>query len=78
MKHGLNKINITLFKQQMKWLGGKWVEFYPWVQGSNFTNDIHCDQGWNIDQIFLTYIDYLFRGKNIVKGATQVSGHSLN
>ncbi len=45
MKYGLNKINITLFKQQMKWLGGKWVEFCPWVQGSNFTNDIHCDQG---------------------------------
>ncbi len=29
----------------MKWLGGKGVEFHPWgTQGSNFTNDIHCDQ----------------------------------
>jgi len=47
------------------------------VQGSNFTNGICCGQGWNVDQIFFTYIDYLPRGKNIVKGATKMSGPSL-
>jgi hypothetical protein len=40
MKYGLNKINTRLFKQQVGWFGGKGVQFHPWVQGSNFTNDI--------------------------------------
>ncbi len=40
MKYGINKIKIRLFTQQVGWLGGKGVELHPWVQGSNFTNDI--------------------------------------
>ncbi len=30
MKYGLDRINITLFIQQMGWLGGKKVEFHLW------------------------------------------------
>jgi hypothetical protein len=30
MKYGLNKINIKLFTQQLRWVGGKKVEFHPW------------------------------------------------
>jgi hypothetical protein len=40
MKYGVNKINTNLFTQQMGWLSGKGIQFHPWVQGSNFTNDI--------------------------------------
>jgi hypothetical protein len=49
MKYGLNKINNKLFTEQLGWLCGKRVEFHPFVQGSNFTNDIYCGQHWNID-----------------------------
>ncbi len=59
MKYGLNKINNKLFTEQLGWLCGKRVEFHPFVQGSNFTNDIYCGQHWNIDWIFHTYLDYL-------------------
>jgi hypothetical protein len=30
MKYGFNRINIRLFTQQVRWLGGKEVEFHPW------------------------------------------------
>jgi hypothetical protein len=30
MKYGLNRINIRLFTQQARWLGGKGVEFHLW------------------------------------------------
>jgi hypothetical protein len=53
MKYGVNKINIKLFTQQVWWLDDKGIELHPWgpfvVQGSNFTNDIHYGQQWNID-----------------------------
>jgi hypothetical protein len=29
MKYGLNKINIRLFTQQVRWLGGKGIELHP-------------------------------------------------
>jgi hypothetical protein len=29
MKYGLNKINISVFAQQVRWFGGEGVEFYP-------------------------------------------------
>jgi len=30
MRYGLNKINIRLFIQQVRWLSRKEVEFHPW------------------------------------------------
>jgi hypothetical protein len=30
MKYGLNKINTKLFTEQVKWLGGKGIQFHPW------------------------------------------------
>jgi hypothetical protein len=30
MKYGLNKINVRLFTQQVRWLGGKRIEFDLW------------------------------------------------
>jgi hypothetical protein len=59
MKYGLNRINIILFTQQVRWLDGKGVEFHYWVQGLNFTNDNHCGQQWNINWIF--YLPRLLR-----------------
>jgi hypothetical protein len=32
MKHGLNRIKIKLFTQQMGWLGGEGGELQPWGQ----------------------------------------------
>jgi hypothetical protein len=49
MKYGLNRINIKLFTQQVRWLGGKGVKFHPWVEGFNFTNAMCCGQHWIID-----------------------------
>lgn len=37
-------------------LSGKGVDFHPWVQKSILTNDMVCDQQWDVDRIFLTYI----------------------
>jgi len=59
MKFGLNRINITLFTQQMGWLGGKNMNSIFGVQGSNFRNDISCGQHHNIGRIFHTYLNYL-------------------
>jgi hypothetical protein len=49
MNYGLNRIHIRLFGQQVGWLGGKGIQFHPWVQGSKFANDMCCGQHWNID-----------------------------
>ncbi len=40
----------------MGWLGGKGVDFHPWVQKSFPINDTVCNQRWDVDRIFLTYI----------------------
>jgi hypothetical protein len=50
MKYGPSTINIRLFTQPGGgWLGGKKIELHPWVQRSNFINDIQWGQHQNID-----------------------------
>jgi hypothetical protein len=60
MKYGPNRINTRLFTQA-GWLGGEKIEFHPWVQRSNFINDIRCGQHWNIDR----NISYLLQLLNL-------------
>jgi len=38
-----------LFTQQGGWFGDKGIEFQPWGPRIKFTNDICCDQHWNVD-----------------------------
>ncbi len=49
IKYGLNRINIGLFTQEAGWLGGNWIKLHTCVEGSNFTNDIHCFQHCDIN-----------------------------
>jgi hypothetical protein len=55
MKYGLNRIKNKLFTQQVRWLGGKGVDFRSLGskdQTSQMT--LICFQHWNIDQIVFT------------------------
>jgi hypothetical protein len=59
MKYSLNKKKLDYLHYKCGVLAVNELNSYLGVQGWNFTNDIHCGQHWNIDQIFCTYLDYL-------------------
>jgi hypothetical protein len=60
MKYGFSRINIKLFTQQVRWLGGKKVEFHPWGRKIKLHKWHAFGQHWNIDWIKIhAYLDYL-------------------
>jgi hypothetical protein len=59
MKYGLNIIKLDYLHKNWGGLMVKELNSILEVQGSNFTNDMHCSQHWNIHQIFHSDLDYL-------------------
>jgi hypothetical protein len=61
MKYGLNKINITLFTQQVGLFGDKKVEFHPW--GPRIK--LHKCQLWRSTSQYWPNILYLHKLPNV-------------
>jgi hypothetical protein len=49
-------MHLTLFPQQVGWLGVKEFISNLGIKGTILMNGMGCGQHWNVDQIFPTYI----------------------